>query len=58
MDKVLIVDDDLKFQRLLGTRLQKYESEFEIILANNGEESIGVLEPESPHGSLKGSGSF
>ncbi len=54
MDKVLIVDDDLKFQRLLGTRLQKYESEFEIILANNGEESIGILEPESLHGSLKG----
>jgi len=44
MHKVLIVDDDLKFQRLLMLQLKKYNKEFEIILANNGEEAINVLE--------------
>lgn len=44
MDKVLIAEDDLKFQRLLQTRLQKYKDRFEIVLANNGEEAINILE--------------
>lgn len=44
MTTVLIVDDDLAFQRLLGISLQKYKNDFEIILANNGEEAINVLE--------------
>ena len=44
MSTVLIVDDDLAFQRLLGISLQKHKNDFEIILANNGEEAINVLE--------------
>lgn len=44
MDKVLIVEDDLKFQRILRTRLQKYKDKFEIVLANNGAEAIKVLQ--------------
>lgn len=43
MKNVLIVDDDLGFQRLLGISLKKYKNNFEIILSNNGEEAIGVL---------------
>lgn len=44
MTKVLIVDDDLGFQRILGISLQKYKNDFEVMLANNGEEAINVLE--------------
>jgi CheY-like chemotaxis protein len=47
MDKVLIVDDDLKFQRILRARLQKHKDKFEIILANNGAEAIKVLQQNS-----------
>ena len=47
MDKVLIVDDDLKFQRILRTRLQKYKDKFEILLANNGAEAMKVLQQNS-----------
>jgi CheY-like chemotaxis protein len=43
MKKVLIVEDDLKSQRILQTRLQKYKDKFEIVLANNGEEAMGIL---------------
>ncbi len=43
MKSVLIVDDDLGFQRLLGISLKKYQHDFEITLSNNGEEAIGVL---------------
>ena len=43
MKHVLIVDDDLGFQRLLGISLKKYKKEFEVILSNNGEEAIGML---------------
>ncbi len=43
MDTVLIVDDDLGFQRLLGISLQKFKKEFEVLLANNGEEAMAVL---------------
>lgn len=44
MNKVLIVDDDLGFQRILGISLQKYKNEFEVILANNGREAINIME--------------
>ncbi len=44
MKNVLIVDDDLGFQRLLGISLQKYKKDFEVILANNGEEAIRILD--------------
>lgn len=44
MDKVLIAEDDLMFQRLLMIRLQKYKDKFRIVLANNGEEAIKILE--------------
>ncbi len=44
MNKVLIVDDDLGFQRILGISLQKYKNDFEVILANNGGEAINILE--------------
>ena len=47
MNKVLIVEDDLKFQRILRTRLQKYKDKFEIVLANNGAEAIKVLQQNS-----------
>ncbi|MCW5202910.1 response regulator, partial [Desulfobulbus sp. US4] len=43
MKNVLIVDDDLGFQRLLGISLKKYKKDFEVILSNNGEEAIGIL---------------
>ena len=43
MKNVLIVDDDLGFQRLLGISLKKYQNEFTVTLANNGEEAMGVL---------------
>ena len=44
MDKILIVEDDLKLQKFLQTRLQKHNEEFEVILAYNGEEAIKILE--------------
>ncbi len=44
MKTVLIVDDDLGFQRLLGISLKKYKSEFSVTLANNGEEAISIME--------------
>jgi len=47
MDKVLLVEDDLKFQRILRARLQKYKDKFEIVLANNGTEAIKVLQQSS-----------
>jgi CheY-like chemotaxis protein len=43
MDKVLIAEDDLKLQRFLQGRLQKYKDKFEAIFADNGEEAIRVL---------------
>jgi CheY-like chemotaxis protein len=43
MKHVLIVDDDLGFQRLLGISLKKYKRDFDVILSNNGEEAIGIL---------------
>jgi CheY-like chemotaxis protein len=47
MKNVLIVDDDLGFQRLLGISLKKYKKEFDVTLSNNGEEAIGVLNRKS-----------
>ena len=47
MDKILIVDDDLKFQRILRARLQKYKDKFEIVLANNGAEAMKVMQQNS-----------
>jgi CheY-like chemotaxis protein len=44
MDKILIVDDDVKLQKFLDIRLQKYKNEFEVIFADNGVEGIRVLE--------------
>ncbi|MFC1830061.1 response regulator [Thermodesulfobacteriota bacterium] len=42
MDKVLIVDDDLKFLNSLKAGLQKY-SQFEILTAAHGLEALDVL---------------
>jgi CheY-like chemotaxis protein len=47
MDKVLIVDDDLKVQRILWDRLQEYEDKFEIVLAYDGAEAMEVLQQNS-----------
>lgn len=47
MDKVLIVEDDLKFQRLLRTRLQKYKDKFALVLANNVAEAMKVMQQTS-----------
>ena len=47
MDKVLIVDDDLKVQRILWSRLQKYVDKFEIVLAYDGAEAMEVLQRNS-----------
>ncbi len=52
MKKVLIVEDDLKFQRILQTRSQKYKDKFEIVLANNGEEAMGILKQKALHQKL------
>lgn len=46
MIKILIVDDDLGFQRILGISLQKFNNLFEAILANDGEEAITILQHE------------
>ncbi len=47
MDKVLIVDDDLKVQRILQARLQKFKDKFEIVFASDGAEAIKVLQQNS-----------
>lgn len=47
MDKVLILEDDLKFQRLLRARLQKYKDKFAIVLANNVAEAMKVMQQTS-----------
>ncbi len=44
MDKILIVEDDVKLQKFLQIRLQKYKNEFEVLFADNGVEGIRVLE--------------
>jgi len=44
MDKILIVVDDIKLQRFLRSRLQKFITKIEIVLAGNFEEAIRVLE--------------
>ena len=47
MDKLLIVDDDLKVQRILSDRLQKYKDKFEVVLAYDGAEAMEVLQHNS-----------
>jgi len=46
MDTILIVEDDVKLQKFLEIRLQKYTNEFEVIFADNGVEGIRILENE------------
>ena len=43
MNKILIAEDDLKLQKFLQARLKKYQNEFEVIFADNGEDAINVL---------------
>jgi twitching motility two-component system response regulator PilG len=44
MATILIVDDDLGLQKILGLSLRKYRDDFEVLFASNGEEAIGILE--------------
>ena len=46
MDKVLIVDDDLRFLEILKDGLRKYEGQFKVLTAEDGEQAIDVLERE------------
>ena len=46
MDKVLIVDNDLESLNILTEGLQKYESQFKVVTALNGEEAVEVLKRE------------
>lgn len=46
MEKVLIVDDDLKLLDILKNGLQKYVNQFEVLTASDGEEAIEVLKRE------------
>ncbi|MBW2616535.1 MAG: response regulator [Deltaproteobacteria bacterium] len=43
MDKVLIVDDEIMTLKVLKKGLKKYEAQFEVLTATNGEEAIEVL---------------
>jgi len=44
MATILIVDDDLGLQKILGLSLQKYKDDFTILFAADGEEAIRTLE--------------
>lgn len=46
MDKVLIVDDDLRFLEILRDGLRKYEGQFKVLTAEDGEQAVEVLERE------------
>ena len=46
MDKVLIVDDEIMTLKVLKKGLKKYETQFEVLTATNGEEAIEVLKRE------------
>jgi len=46
MDKVLIVDDEIMTLKVLKKGLKKYEAQFEVLTATNGEEAIEVLKRE------------
>jgi len=43
MDKVLIVVGDSEFSNTLKAGLQKYEGQFEVLTASDGEEALEVL---------------
>lgn len=47
MAKILIVDDDLGLQKILGISLQNYKDDFEVLFAENGEAAVGILERHS-----------
>jgi twitching motility two-component system response regulator PilG len=43
MATILLVDDDLGLQKILGIALQKYQDEFTVLFAGNGEEAIEIF---------------
>ncbi len=43
MATILLVDDDLGLQKILGLSLKKYEAEFTVLFASNGEEAIEIF---------------
>lgn len=43
MATILLVDDDLGLQKILGLSLKKYELEFTVLFASNGEEAIEIF---------------
>ncbi len=47
MATVLIVDDDLGLQKILGVSLQKYKESFQVLFADNGEEAVRIIEQQS-----------
>ena len=47
MSTVLIVDDDLGLQKILGLSLQKYSDEFNVLFAAHGEEAVVILEQQT-----------
>ncbi len=47
MATILIVDDDLGLQKILGLSLQKYKDDFETLFANNGDEAVKILEHQA-----------
>lgn len=44
MATILIVDDDLVLQKVLGRSLEKHKDDFETLFASNGEEAVRILE--------------
>ncbi len=47
MEKVLLVDDDVIFLKIILRQMQKYEGQFEAFVARNGVEAVEVLERET-----------
>lgn len=46
METILIAEDDEKLKKILKIGLKKYENQFKIITAGNGEEAVEVLKRE------------
>ncbi|MCP4687095.1 MAG: response regulator, partial [Desulfobacterales bacterium] len=46
MEKVLLVDDDSIFLRIIEHEMRKYEGQFEVSLAKNGVEAVEALKKE------------
>ncbi|MCP4691796.1 MAG: response regulator, partial [Desulfobacterales bacterium] len=46
MEKVLLVDDDSIFLRIIEHEMRKYEGQFEVSLARNGVEAVEALKKE------------